>query len=287
MNTLTLLFPFFFVLSICADGFTADTLIKTNTGYTQIENLKPQDSVICYDFDQHAQIERPIREIHKQHVSKYIRLAVHKTFVHVSPNQKFYLRALNTWETIEKIKNDPELLQALYADSRIACLGEIQQETDVYMLTLDEPHNFFITPHDILVHNFFPMITLIWAFEGFDFTFLTAESLAAIGGSVLSWCGYKLFGKKLYHYDYYSYSDSQLLGQPTKEDGYEPPKRWDGKKVKNPNGLGYGWPDAKGRIWVSSGPNGHGGPHWDVQYPNKKRDYDNVYPGGKVRPGRK
>lgn len=72
-------------------------------------------------------------------------------------------------------------------------------------------------------------------------------------------------------------------GQPMAEDGYTPPKKWDGKKVRNPNGSGAGWPDAKGDVWVPTGPGGdaHGGPHWDVQTPGGK--YRNVYPGGKIR----
>jgi hypothetical protein len=76
-------------------------------------------------------------------------------------------------------------------------------------------------------------------------------------------------------------SNAQAPGKPTREDGYTPPKNWDGKKVKNPNGHGAGWPDHKGNVWVPSGPKGHGGPHWDVQIPGKGRI--NVYPGGKVR----
>jgi hypothetical protein len=37
-------------------------------------------------------------------------------------------------------------------------------------------------------------------------------------------------------------------GQPTKEDGFQPKKKWDGELVKNPNGGGYGYPDEKGRV---------------------------------------
>ncbi|WP_170288213.1 polymorphic toxin type 37 domain-containing protein [Marilutibacter maris] len=73
---------------------------------------------------------------------------------------------------------------------------------------------------------------------------------------------------------------------PTAEDGYSPPRKWDGKKIRSPNGRGYGWPDKKGRVWVPTGPGGsaHGGPHWDVQIPGG--GYINVYPGGRVRGGR-
>lgn len=73
-------------------------------------------------------------------------------------------------------------------------------------------------------------------------------------------------------------------GKPTEKDGFTPPKKSDGKKVKNPNGPGYGWLDDKGRVWVPSGADGHGGPHWDVQ--NPKGGYINIYPGGKKRGGK-
>ncbi|RIA93358.1 hypothetical protein C1645_735646 [Glomus cerebriforme] len=62
-------------------------------------------------------------------------------------------------------------------------------------------------------------------------------------------------------------------GIPTKEDGYEPPKNWDGKKVKVGNSQKKGYPHKNGDIWVPTGrdpsnPNSHGGPHWDVQDSN-------------------
>lgn len=81
-------------------------------------------------------------------------------------------------------------------------------------------------------------------------------------------------------------SDAQAPGMPTPEDGYVCPKKWDGKKVRSPNGRGHGWPDNKGNVWVPTGPGSgaHGGPHWDVQKPGG--GYDNVYPGGRKRGGR-
>lgn len=79
-------------------------------------------------------------------------------------------------------------------------------------------------------------------------------------------------------------SDAQAPGCPTEDDGFVPKRNWDGKKVKNPNGPGYGFPDKKGNVWVPTGPgpNAHGGPHWDVQRPGG--GYINIYPGGKTRP---
>jgi hypothetical protein len=76
-------------------------------------------------------------------------------------------------------------------------------------------------------------------------------------------------------------NDAQAPGKPTEKDGFVPKKKWDGKKVKNPNGPGYGWPDKNGEVWIPTGPNGHGCPHWDVEDPNG--DYRNVVPGGRIR----
>lgn len=45
---------------------------------------------------------------------------------------------------------------------------------------------------------------------------------------------------------------AQAPGMPTEKDGYVPPKKWDGKKVKNPNGRGgWGWPDDKKVVFGS------------------------------------
>lgn len=75
---------------------------------------------------------------------------------------------------------------------------------------------------------------------------------------------------------------AQAPGKPTKNDGFIPPKRWNGEKVPHPKNGMRGWPDKDGNIWVPTGPNGHGGAHWDVQDKNG-HSYKNVFPGGKVR----
>lgn len=72
----------------------------------------------------------------------------------------------------------------------------------------------------------------------------------------------------------------KVPGMPTTDNGYKPPKQWNGKKVKNPNGRrSYGWPDSQGNVWIPSGPNGRGGPHWMVQKPDGS--YENIFPDGK------
>jgi hypothetical protein len=74
------------------------------------------------------------------------------------------------------------------------------------------------------------------------------------------------------------YHLAKAPGKPTKEDGYEPPKNWDGKPKRVPNDKSKekGYPHKDGSVWVPTGPKGHGGSHWDVEYPDGS--YKNVRP---------
>jgi len=69
----------------------------------------------------------------------------------------------------------------------------------------------------------------------------------------------------------------KMIKEPPRHPGFKPPKKWDGKKKKGPDGKYY-WTDKKGRRWVPHVDDKHD-PHWDVQdadggYGN----YEDVYP---------
>jgi hypothetical protein len=60
----------------------------------------------------------------------------------------------------------------------------------------------------------------------------------------------------------------EMKNNPPRDPNFKAPKKGDGKKKKNPNGSGSGWPDKDGDVWV---PTDHGdsrhSPHWDIQDP--------------------
>jgi hypothetical protein len=65
--------------------------------------------------------------------------------------------------------------------------------------------------------------------------------------------------------------------EPPRHPNFKPPKNWDGKKKKGPDGKYY-WTDKKGRRWVPHVDKKHD-PHWDVQKPKGGyKHYDDVYP---------
>jgi RHS repeat-associated protein len=96
-------------------------------------------------------------------------------------------------------------------------------------------------------------------------------------------------GRDLYNYfrkppkDAADPNGPKAPGRPGKGEGFKCPKGRD-NWVRNPNGRGWGWQDANGRVWVPTGLGGeaHGGPHWDVQNPATGGKVT-VYPGGNTR----
>ena len=80
--------------------------------------------------------------------------------------------------------------------------------------------------------------------------------------------------------DSFAIADSKpTKNNPPDHPNYKSPKKGD-KKVKNPNGPGFGWTDKGGDVWVWT-PDMHGGEGWTVQQP--KGGHYHAYPGGAIR----
>ena len=67
---------------------------------------------------------------------------------------------------------------------------------------------------------------------------------------------------------------------PPDHPDYIPPKKNGGRKVRNPNGAGWGWPAKDGGVWMPDF-DMHGGEGWTIQYPGG--GHSHAYPGGGVR----
>jgi len=66
-----------------------------------------------------------------------------------------------------------------------------------------------------------------------------------------------------------------MRDNPPDHPDYKSPKGGD-RKVRNPNGNGWGWLDNKGRVWVPTDHKGTHAPHWDRELPDGS--HENVYP---------
>ncbi len=184
-------FIIFIVINAClnnmlmGEGFVAGTKVKTPTGYIPIEQLKINDKILCYDFSNNY-IEKPILYTSKKRVQNYIQIFVGNQCIGTAPNQKIYVSQEKRWI------NASNITDYLGCNDTIApCIvHQVDEEIEVYTITVADYHTFCVSTLHIPVHNFAPVISIVavWIFgEGLEIG-ITAGIIAL--GSIL---GAKLF----------------------------------------------------------------------------------------------
>src|SRR5579871_1771848 len=148
------LFKLFFSLSyfiLCqAEGFGPGTLIKIPDGYKKIENLCVGDHVICLDAAKNVVIGR-ISHATKKSINSYIRIYTTDECICVASDQQLYDEKCDTWMLVESLKTGDLLAE------HIITVEMINETIDVYLITVEKHHTFFVSPLNICAHNFLPV----------------------------------------------------------------------------------------------------------------------------------
>jgi len=171
--------------TILSEGFLAGTLIKTPNAYKPIEQLKENDLVTSYSFQNKNLVEGKIIKIKKVNYKTCIKLTIEGEDLLTAPDHKFYcpLNEKNHWVKAKELKSGDFILSDLTQCVRIDNVVEIAQECDFYCLSIDKYQNFFISEKNIFVHNFFAIFGFTWVIgEGIKFTIgAIGAILAGIG----------------------------------------------------------------------------------------------------------
>lgn len=328
------------------EGFIGTTRVKTEKGYIRLEELKVGDTVICYDAQKKEKISSPITYYDKIKLTEHVQLTVNNEVIRVAPNHQFYIPSTEAWVSAQDFVEYPTLQNLVGAAIQKA--EKVAEPLEVIRIAVGKNHNFYITDHDILVHNYIPVVFELGALwggaEAATITYaILAPTAIAIGQYLITHVFHKAahtntntnkqpalhcfdeawekaasnpkqeasFGQQStkpnslvfepantrindQHLTKNTSADkdeakgsketnAQAPGKPTEKDGFIPPKKWDGEKVRHPKTGQYGYPDKNGKVWVPTGvgPRAHGGPHWDVIDPQGK--HKNILPGGKER----
>ena len=268
-----------------SEGFISGTSVKTPSGYNSIEKLKPNDEVISYDLNGTSTCSAHVTEIRKTKASKLLGINVLGDLLCTVPNQKFFSFADNSsnkddpfdnddWLTLED-KNLKTLFDCNYGvNVENILIIEDKNEFDIYTLTVDPQQNFFVTNHDILVHNWaFTIPILKWTIgQGIKFVTLSTLTLLAIklglkkavkkaGGDV---SGYNLNTASPDPKDPKDDDEDEEEWKPlTNKEAREKAKEWGYEKDKDPPFNSHGRPAfKKGRRWISPDADGHNGGVW-------------------------
>ncbi len=140
-------------------------MVKTKDGYKKIEQIQVGDQVTSYDFKHKSYVERNVVSLCRKHVKSYLQISTHKGTLNVTYSHKFYLPLKKEWVRAYHLHRGDVLLSAHGKPIVITQVCRIKKEAEIANLAVEKNHNFLVSHHDILVHNFFPCLAIPFIIE--------------------------------------------------------------------------------------------------------------------------
>lgn len=150
---------FFDIAYLYAEGFLADTLVKTPSKCLYIEQLQPKDTIIscCVDSaDYH--IPSIISKISNSSGDFFIQINIGNTKICCAPNQQFYSYNQQQWIRADSLTLDDFLMNDSNTAIAIDSLEYIEQSCILHSLTLTANHTYYVSEHNIIAHNALPIM---------------------------------------------------------------------------------------------------------------------------------
>ena len=126
-------------VTMCEEGFLANTLIKTPYGYTYIEDLLPHDLIIDHNGKTHS-----IQDISRTSVLHYVHITTDDDSFFVARHQLLYHPLKNQWIMAQGIVPGDM--------PKVRNVEIINHPAITYNLTIED-HLFCITESDLIAHN--------------------------------------------------------------------------------------------------------------------------------------
>lgn len=144
---------FLYMNQSLAEGFIAGTLIKIPSGYTKIEDLRIGDSIISNDTISNI-VENKIIYITKKIADRFISITIGNENICVASDQQIYKEDVGKWIVVNSLQNGDIL------SGNSITIEHIDEPVEVYLLSVEKYHNFFVTKSNVSAHNFFSSIIL-------------------------------------------------------------------------------------------------------------------------------
>lgn len=140
------------------EGILGSTLIRTEQGYKKAEDLKIGDRIACNNNATRQDEYNQVTHIYKLQIPRHIEITLPDQKIHVAPEHKFYVPSVDKFIYAQELKNSIEFRQLI--DKNIQDVTEVNEPLEVIRITVYPNHNYYITNHNILVHNFDPTLVL-------------------------------------------------------------------------------------------------------------------------------
>ena len=140
--------------------FVGETLVKKYDIETErfvkvpIEQIKIGDYVASYDENTKTNIVSYVSEVYKNSAKELVKIYIDGECITTTLTHPFFSVDRNCWVSADELGENENLLN--YALEPI-CIDSIEiisgDERDVYNLTVEDSHNYYVGESEILVHN--------------------------------------------------------------------------------------------------------------------------------------
>lgn len=160
---LLILYLCLYALPIQPEGFLAGTLIKTPSGYSNIENLKSCQAIPSFNpvNPQHNNCNTAIITHNTQSPADYyIKITIGDQTICCATDQKFYSYHQKKWLTAEQLTPYDFLMNDDGTAIAMDAVETIRKQSVLHTLSLNKHHIYCVSHHNIIVHNHVVVISL-------------------------------------------------------------------------------------------------------------------------------
>jgi hypothetical protein len=160
IKKLCYLLLFLYTLSIHPEGFLPNTFVKTTSGYSYIERLNRRDIIFSHVINTNQLNQSVITHNNISTSDHYTKLTIEDSTICCAPDQKFYVYNHQQWITADQLQITDFLMNNDGEAIAIESIDHIKKDCIFYALSLKTNHTYYISHHNILVHNAVPVIVI-------------------------------------------------------------------------------------------------------------------------------
>lgn len=149
---------YFLSFNILAHGFEAGTPVKVPDGRAAIDTLSAGDLVMSCDVMNRC-VPARITAIGVNRVSEHFEVKIDGEAIRTSSDQKFNLDG--EWVKTSALNRSARITDSRGGTVSIVEARLIKRPLDLYWLTVEENHNFYVGESEVLAHNVFFLIPFI------------------------------------------------------------------------------------------------------------------------------
>jgi Protein of unknown function (DUF1557). len=185
MRSVSFIVSILFLNNVLWAGFVADTLIKAPTSYIAIKDIKTGDLVMGLDHNNEPVVKRVIHTC-AYYFENVMNLTIDDQSFITSYGQRFYLPFEKKWQRARELRVGDVVLKKTNEHAVVTYAGPCSERVLLYDIGVEGRHNFFVSEHDMVVHNFVPIVIgLTWLFGIGSVEFAGATVGVAILGAAI------------------------------------------------------------------------------------------------------